>query len=71
MKLITVFTSIMKTKIKVDENGFNYGIFRIEVYFPEYKFRKWWVKIEIINFCQYEKVHTDRYLVAANKRQEA
>ena len=56
----------MKTKIKVDQNGFNYGLFRIEVYFPEYKFRNWWVKIEID-----EKGHTDRYLVAANKRQEA
>ena len=66
MKLIPVFTSIMKTKIKVDQNGFNYGLFRIEVYFPEYKFRNWWVKIEID-----EKGHTDRYLVAAKKRQEA
>ena len=36
MKLILIFMSIAKTKIKVDKNEREYILFRIDVYFTEY-----------------------------------
>ena len=60
MKLILLFMSIMK-KIKIDKDGHNRILFKIDIYFPEYN-----LAAEID-----QKGHTDRYLVAENKRQEA
>ena len=36
MKLILIFMSIAKTKIKVDKNEREYILFRIDFYFTEY-----------------------------------
>ena len=47
-----IFMSITEKKIQVDENGREYILFRIDVYFTEYSLA---VKID-------EKGHTDRYL---------
>ena len=68
---ILIFSQIYKTdpcfyehyekKIKVDGNGRNYVLFRIDVYFSQCNLA---VKFD-------EKGYTDIYLVAENKRQEA
>ena len=60
MKLIHIFMSITK-KIQVDENGPEYILFRIDVYFFEYL-----LAVEID-----KKGHTDRDLIFKEKRQEA
>ena len=52
--------SIMKKK-QVDENGCNYILFRIDVYFTEYL-----LAVEVD-----EKGHTDRDLIFEEKRQKA
>ena len=50
-----------RKKIQVDENGCEYILFRIDVYFTEYL-----LAVEID-----EKVHTGRELIFEEKRQEA
>ena len=60
IKLIRIFMSITKKK-KVDENGHEYILFRIDVNSFEYL-----LAVEID-----EKGHTDRDLTFEEKRQEA
>ena len=60
MKLILILVSIIK-KIQVDNNGQQYILFRIDIYFTKYC-----LAIEID-----EKGHTDRDLIFEQKRQEA
>ena len=60
MKLILILVSIIK-KIQVDNNGQQYILFRIDIYFTKYC-----LAIEID-----EKGHTDRDLEFEKKRQEA
>ena len=48
-------------KKNFDKDGHNHILFKIDIYFPEYN-----LAAEID-----QKGHTDRYLVAENKRQEA
>ena len=50
-----------RKKIQVDENGFKYTLFRIDVYFSEYL-----LAVEI-----HKNSHTDRNLIFEEKRQEA
>ena len=61
MKLILIFMSITEKKIQTDENGIEYILFRIDIYFTEYFLA---VKID-------EKGHTDRDLIFKEKRQKA
>ena len=61
MKLILIFMSITETKKQADENGREYILFRIDVYFTKYFLA---VKID-------EKGHTDRDLIFEEKRQIA
>ena len=56
MKLILIFISTIK-KIQTDENGSEYILFRIDIYF---------LAVEID-----EKGHTDRDLIFEEKRQKA
>ena len=60
MKLILILVSIIK-KIQVDNNGQQYILFRIDIYFTKYC-----LAVEID-----EKDHTDRNLIFEQKRQEA
>ena len=60
MKLILILVSNIK-KIQVDKNDKEYILFRIDIYFAKYC-----LAVEID-----EKVHTDRYLIFEQKRQEA
>ena len=60
MKLILILVSIIK-KIQVDNNGQQYILFRIDIYFTKYC-----LAIEID-----EKGHTDRDLIFEEKRQKA
>ena len=60
MKLILILVSIIK-KIQVDNNGQQYILFRIDIYFT-----KCCLAVEID-----EKGHTDRDLEFEEKRQEA
>ena len=60
MKLILILVSIIK-KIQVDNNGQQYILFRIDIYFTKYC-----LAVEID-----EKGHTDRDLKFEEKRQEA
>ena len=60
MKFILIFMNITEKK-KVDENGCEYILFRIDVYFTEYL-----LVVEID-----EKGHTDRDLIFEEKRQKA
>ena len=60
MKLILILVSIIK-KIQVDNNGKEYILFRIDVYFTEYC-----LAVEID-----EKGHTDRDPIFEQKRQKA
>ena len=60
MKLTLIFMSITEKKKQVDENGCNYILFRIDVYFSEY-----FLAVEID-----EKGHTDRDLFFNEKRQK-
>ena len=58
MKLILIFMSIMKkNKIKVDENGHSYILFRVDVYFSE----------SILAVEADEKGHTNRDLIFEKK----
>ena len=61
MKLILIFMSIAKTKIKVDKNEREYILFRIDVYFTEY-----FLALEID-----EQNHEGRKLIFEEKRQKA
>ena len=61
MKLILIFMSIAKTKIKVDKNEREYILFRIDVYFTEY-----FLAVEID-----EQNHEGRKLIFEEKRQKA
>ena len=61
MKLILIFMSITKTKIKVDKNEREYILFRIDVYFTEY-----FLAVEI-----HEQNHEGRKLIFEEKRQKA
>ena len=61
MKLIPFFMSITKKKIKVDRNGCEYILFRIDVYFTEY-----FLAIE-----NDEKNRESREPIFEKKRQEA
>ena len=62
MKLIPIFMSITHThKKKIDENGHEYILFRIDVYFTKY-----FLAVEID-----EEGHTDRDLIFEEKRQKA
>ena len=61
MKLILILVSNIKKKIQVDNNGKEYILFRIDIYFTEYC-----LAVEID-----EKGHTDRDLKFEEKRQEA
>ena len=61
MKLILIFMSITKTKIKVDKNEREYILFRIDVYFTEY-----FLAVEID-----EQNHEGRKLIFEEKRQKA
>ena len=61
MKLILIFMSIAKTKIKVDKNEREYILFRIDVYFTEYS-----LAVEID-----EQNHEGRKLIFEEKRQKA
>ena len=61
MKLILIFMSIAKTKIKVDKNEREYILFRIHVYFTEY-----FLAVEID-----EQNHEGRKLIFEEKRQKA
>ena len=61
MKLILIFMSITKTKIKVDKNEREYILFRIDVYFTEYS-----LAVEID-----EQNHEGRKLIFEEKRQKA
>ena len=61
MKLILIFMSITKTKIKVDKNEHEYILFRIDVYFTEY-----FLAVEID-----EQNHEGRKLIFEEKRQKA
>ena len=60
MKYIPIFMSITEKKIQTDENGCEYILFRIDVYFTEYSLA---VKID-------KKGHTNRDLIFEEKRQE-
>ena len=60
MKLILILVNIIK-KIQVDNNGKQYILFRIDIYFTKYC-----LAIEID-----EKGHPDRDLIFLHKRQEA
>ena len=60
MKLILILVSIIK-KIQVDNNGQQYILFRIDIYFTKYC-----LAVEID-----EKCHTDRDLIFKEKRQKA
>ena len=63
MKLIFILVRIMKKKkkkIQVDNNGKQYILFRIDIYFSKYGSA---VEID-------EKGHTDRDLTFEQKRQE-
>ena len=60
MKLILILVSIIK-KIQVDNNGQQYILFRIDIYFTKYC-----LAVEID-----EKGHTDRDLIFEEKRQKA
>ena len=60
MKLILIFMSIAKTKIKVDKNEREYILFRIHVYFTEY-----FLAVEID-----EQNHEGRKLIFEEKRQK-
>ena len=60
MKLIFILVRIIK-KIQVDNNGQQYILFRIDIYFTKYC-----LAVEID-----EKGHTDRDLIFEQKRQEA
>ena len=60
MKLILIFMGTIK-KIQTDENGSEYILFRIDIYFTEYS-----LAVEID-----EKGHTDRDLIFEEKRQKA
>ena len=59
MKLILILVSIIK-KIQVDNNGQQYILFRIDIYFTKYC-----LAVEID-----EKGHTDRDLIFEEKRQK-
>ena len=61
MKLILILVSNIKKKIQVDNNGKEYILFRIDIYFTEHC-----LAVEID-----EKGHTDRDLVFEQKRQKA
>ena len=61
MKLILIFTSITKKKIKVDKNEHEYILFRIDVYFTEY--------FLVVGID--EQNHEGRELIFEKKRQEA
>ena len=62
LKLILIFISISKKrKIKADENGCKYILFRVDVYFSGYN-----LTVEVD-----EKGHTDRDLIYEMKIQEA
>ena len=61
IKLILIFMNTMKKKIKVDNDGCKYIIFRIDIYFSECS-----LAVEID-----EKGHTDRDLIFEEKRQKA
>ena len=61
MKLIPIFMSITEKKIRTDENGREYILLRIDVYFTKHFLA---VKID-------EKGHTDRDLIFEEKRQKA
>ena len=61
MKLILIFMSITEKKIQVDENGREYILFRIDVYFT-----KCFLAVEID-----EKGHSDRHLIFEEKGQKA
>ena len=61
MKLILIFMSIAKTKIKVDKNEREYILFRIDFYFTEY-----FLAVEID-----EQNHEGRKLIFEEKRQKA
>ena len=62
MKLIPIFMSITHTHTKkTDENGHEYILFRIDVYFTKY-----FLAVEID-----EEGHTDRDLIFEEKRQKA
>ena len=60
MKLILFFYEHHKEKIKVDKNGCEYTLFRIDVYFTEYCLA---VEIDKQN-------HEGREIVCEEKRQE-
>ena len=60
MKLIPFFYEQYKEKIKVDKNGCEQILFRIDVYFTEY-----FLAVEID-----EQNHEDRELIFEEKRQE-
>ena len=60
MKLILILVSIIK-KIHVDNNGQQYILFRIDIYFTKYC-----LAVEID-----EKGHTDRDVIFEQKRQNA
>ena len=60
MKLILILVSIIK-KIQVDNNGQQYILFRIDIYFTKYC-----LAVEID-----EKGHTDRDPIFEQKRQKA
>ena len=61
MKLILIFKSISEKKEQLDENGCEYIMLRIGIYFSEY--------LLAVEFN--EKGHIDRYLIFEEKRQEA
>ena len=60
MKLILILVNFIK-KIQVDDNGKQYTLFRIDVYFTKYR-----LAVEID-----EKGHTDRDLIFEEERQKA
>ena len=61
MKLILIFMKTIYEKIQVDNNGREYILFRIDVYFAVY-----FLAVEID-----EKRHTDRDFIFEEKRQKA
>ena len=60
-KINPYFYEHYKKKIQTDENGSEYILFRIDIYFIEYS-----LAVEI-----YEKGHTDRDLIFEEKKQKA
>ena len=59
MKLILSFTSIKEKNIKVDENGCNYILFRVDVYISEYN-----LAVEVD-----EKGYTERDLIFVKRKE--